>query len=429
MTKSTNPNATLYTPAETKTATPPILEIKNLVISFHVDGRIVPVVRNVSIDVPRGKTVALVGESGCGKTVTALSILRLLPQPPARIKGGTILFHDPATGGAAHPDLHVKENRFLTVAARFRRKTHRFLTGAARIFHHDPKADPIGTSSSPVDLLTLPDKDIRRLRGNRIAMIFQDPMSALHPTIVIGDQIAEAVQCHRRIPYREALSLAVDLLRRVGLPAPEFRARQFPHQLSGGMRQRVMIAMALACRPALLIADEPTTALDATVQRQIIDRLKSLQSETGMSLLLVTHDLGLVADFADFICVMYAGRIVEHGAAASVLTNPFHPYTQGLVQCSPSHLSRGRRLPAIPGSVPELSALPSGCEFHPRCALSIQRAKQSGREVIRIEDGDNGVRLRCCVEPYPGEPSGRPTLRVRSPDHHAACWEDATEQI
>ncbi len=362
-----------------------LLDVHNLEVSFFSRGRWVRVVDDVSLRVPRGRTVALVGESGCGKSATALSILRLIPSPPGRIAGGKILF-------ASHPGM------------------------APPI-----KGDATGGYPPPdvIDLLQLDDRALRRIRGNRIAMIFQEPMSALNPVYSVGEQIVEGIQLHQRVTGRAAWRAAVEMLRQVGIADPKRSSRAYPHELSGGMRQRVMIAMALACRPALLIADEPTTALDVTVQQQILDLLRSLQGQTGLSILLITHDLDVVAGFADEVYVMYAGRIVERGPVAEVLGQPLHPYTQGLLECTPRLPPRSGRLPVIGGSVPDPADFPSGCRFHPRCPLSVARA---GEDRAVKSDGKRVV-LRRCVEAYDEEPSGVPELRELRPAHFAACWE------
>ncbi len=333
-----------------------------------------PAVDGVSLSIPRGKTVALVGETGCGKSVTALSIMRLIPQPPGRIVGGRILFY-------------------------------------------------YSQSADAVDLLQLSDRRMRDIRGNRIAMIFQEPVVSLNPVYSVGEQIVEAIELHQPLRGRAAFSAAVEMLRKVGIPAPKQRAYDYPHQMSGGMCQRVMIAMALACRPSLLIADEPTSALDVTIQLQILALLRALQAETRMSILIITHDLGVVAEIADYVYVMYAGRIVEHAAVEDLFAFPLHPYTQGLLRCMPRLFERKDRLDVIPGSVPDPSRMPSGCRFHPRCRLSSAHARQTGRPGVGVESAVDDPVLRRCVEPYDGEPSGVPPLRELRPGHFVACWE------
>ncbi|HYD49785.1 MAG TPA: ABC transporter ATP-binding protein [Terriglobales bacterium] len=293
-----------------------LLQIEELRTSFATASGEAFAVDGISLQLDEGHTLGLVGESGCGKTATALSILRLLP-PAGRIAGGRILF-------------------------------------AGR------------------DLATLSVSELRAIRGDQIAMIFQEPMTALNPLFTIGNQIGEVLRLHRGASRAEARQQAIELLRRVEISEPENRVHSYPHQLSGGMRQRAMIAMALACRPKLLIADEPTTALDVTVQAQILDLLQQLQRETGMALLLVTHDLGIVAERADTVAVMYAGRIIESGPARAVLNLPLHPYTRGLLGSLPRVTAAGReRLQPIAGIVPEITRLPSGCRFRDRCPDAI----------------------------------------------------------
>ena len=291
----------------------PLLQVRGLTTRFRTDRGVVTAVDDVSFDVNAGETVAVVGESGSGKSVTALSILRLIPYPPGQIVAGEILF----------------EGR---------------------------------------DLVKMSDRDIRAIRGDRIAMIFQEPMSSLNPTLTVGMQIAEPVNLHRGKSWRDSLSDARDLLEMVRIPDATRRAGSYPHQFSGGMRQRAMIAMALACKPRLIIADEPTTALDVTVQAQILDLLKALTRETGAALMLITHDLGVVARYADRVMVMYGGRMVEQATATDLYSHPRHPYTRGLLASIPRLDSdTSRRLEPIPGSPPDLASLPPGCAFAPRC--------------------------------------------------------------
>jgi peptide/nickel transport system ATP-binding protein len=305
-----------------------ILDVKHLQTVFFTNSGLFRAVDDVSFHVRRGETLAIVGESGCGKSVSALSIMRLVPNPPGRIVGGTILLE--------------------------------------------------GT-----DLLTLDDAKMREIRGNRISMIFQEPMTSLNPVIRIGDQITEAVRLHRDLGAREAWDQAVEMLRLVRIPEPARRAQEYPHQLSGGMRQRAMIAMALACRPALLIADEPTTALDVTIQAQILALILDLQQEFGMGLILITHDLGVVAQTAQRVIVMYAGKKVEEADVETLFATPRHPYTRGLMASIPAVPATGgkraakenARLTEIPGTVPPLTHLPSGCAFAPRCAFAVERCR------------------------------------------------------
>ena len=291
-----------------------LLSVRGLATCFQTHGGTVRAVQDVSFDVRRGSTFAIVGESGCGKSVTALSIMRLIPTPPGRIAAGSI-----------------------TLKGR--------------------------------SLLDLPESEMRSIRGNEIAMIFQEPMTSLNPVFTVGDQIVEAIMLHQKMDRSDARKETVRLLARVGIPDPEARFVEYPHQMSGGMRQRVMIAMAISCKPALLIADEPTTALDVTIQAQILDLLDELQKQDGMSILLITHDLGVVAERADDTAVMYASRIVETGATEAVLAGPLHPYTQGLLRSRPQMGTAARRLAVIPGSVPDPREFPSGCKFHPRCPI------------------------------------------------------------
>jgi peptide/nickel transport system ATP-binding protein len=306
----------------------PVLSVRGLVTRFDASNGSVRPVDGVSFDVPAGTTVALVGESGSGKSVTALSILRLIASPPGSIEAGQILF-------------------------------------------------------CGQDLMTLTEREMRAIRGAKISIVFQEPMTSLNPVYSVGSQIVEVIRLHERTSRRDARRRAVELLGQVGIAAAETRADAYPHQLSGGMRQRVMIAMALACRPSLLIADEPTTALDVSVQAQVLELLQKLQNELAMSLLFITHDLGIVAELASEVVVMYAGRVVETGSVNKTFREPLHPYTRGLLASVPPQDSsrrgdRPRRLPTIEGVVPDLAALPRGCRFADRCAL--RRAKPLGYE-------------------------------------------------
>ena len=301
-----------------------VLDVKNLQTVFFTNSGLFRAVDDVSFHVRRGETLAIVGESGCGKSVTALSIMRLVPDPPGRVVGGSVMLE--------------------------------------------------GT-----DLLGLDEAEMRKVRGNRISMIFQEPMTSLNPVMRIGDQITEAVRLHRPISAKEAWKQAVDMLRLVRIPEPERRAQEYPHQLSGGMRQRAMIAMALACRPALLIADEPTTALDVTIQAQILALIVDLQTRLGTGLILITHDLGVVAQTAQRVIVMYAGRKVEEATVEALFENPRHPYTRGLMASMPAVIgldaNNDARLTEIPGMVPSLTNLPAGCAFAPRCRLAVERCR------------------------------------------------------
>lgn len=303
--------------------TDPVLQVKNLTTRFKTDRGIVTAVDNISFDVAAGETLAIVGESGSGKSVTSMSILRLIPTPPGLIEGGEILFEGK-------------------------------------------------------DLLTLSDTEMRAIRGDRIAMIFQDSMSSLNPSITIGKQVAEPINLHRNAPWSEAYSKARDLLTMVQIPDAENRLSAYPHQFSGGMRQRVMIAMALACEPKLIIADEPTTALDVTVQAQILDLLKDLTHAAKTSMILITHDMGVVARYADRVAVMYGGRIVESGPAQEIFSSPRHPYTKGLLASIPRiDGDTSQPLQAIDGFPPDLSALPVGCSFAPRCKFASTQCETS----------------------------------------------------
>lgn len=318
-----------------------ILQVRDLVTGFETDAGLVTAVDGVSFDVRKGKTLGIVGESGCGKSVTAFSIMRLLPQPMGKILGGSILF--------------------------------------------DGK-----------DLTQLDEKAMRDVRGDHISMIFQEPMSALNPVHRIGKQLSEVYRLHRpEMSKKDAWEASVEMLRKVGIPSPEIRVGEFPHQLSGGMRQRVVIAMALALKPALVIADEPTTALDVTIQAQILDLMKSLQEEMGMSTIMITHDLGVIAETCDDVVVMYAGRIAEKGSAEQIFRNPQHLYTRGLLDSIP-RLDRApkTRLPTIPGLVPSLREMPVGARFAPRSPhpeakayLQSEAYRTKRPDLVEIEPG------------------------------------------
>ncbi len=295
---------------------PSLVDIDNLKTYFYTDAGVVKAVDDVSLSIPRGKTLGLVGESGCGKSVTALSIIRLI-SPPGKIAGGQIAMH---AGGKTEV------------------------------------------------LSELPEHEMRKIRGARISMIFQEPMTSLNPVFTVGQQIGEAIRLHQKVGKHEARRRVIELLQIVRIPAAERRVDDYPHQMSGGMRQRVMIAMALSCRPQLLIADEPTTALDVTIQAQILDLLRRLQGELGMSILMITHDLGIVAEMADEVAVMYASKVVERAAVAELFANPLHPYTVGLFQSRPgAGKAKTERLSTIQGMVPSPLHFPSGCKFNPRC--------------------------------------------------------------
>lgn len=314
-----------------------LLEIENLTTGFMTEKGFVKATDNISLTIEKGKTLCLVGESGSGKSVTSLSIMRLIDYAGGAILEGKIKF-----GG---DDLASKEQ-----------------------------------------------EEMRKIRGNKIAMIFQDPMSALNPVFSVGDQIAESLILHQNKSEAEAWKEAVNLLRMVGIPAPEIRAKQYPHELSGGMCQRVVIAVALACNPELLIADEPTTALDVTVQAQILDLLRRLKEELGMSILLITHDMGVAAEMADRIAVMYAGAIVEEGTVDEIFANPSHPYTVGLLQSIPGFEgTRGKELYTIKGTIPGIGNLPGGCRFHPRCPHVMDKCRTQEPLDFKVGTDHNAV--------------------------------------
>jgi|CXWL01.1.fsa_nt_gi oligopeptide/dipeptide ABC transporter ATP-binding protein len=378
-----------------------LLEIQELCVETGSSDDRANVVDRVSLLIPRGKVVALVGESGCGKSITALSILRLLPKPAVRVIGGEINWYG--------DDAKFKVQRSKRVGNEATRQRGKGGTGQENSIHE-------GT-----DLLQLSDLEMRAMRGREIAMIFQEPMTALHPVFSVGEQIVEVLMLHRQFGRKEAWSVAADLFQQVGIAEPHRRVRDYPHQLSGGMRQRVLIAMALACQPQLLIADEPTTALDVTIQAQILGLLREIQAKTHMSILLITHDLGVVAQLADYVYVMYAGRIVEHAATDELFAHPMHPYTQGLFHCTPRLDDSSVRLDAIRGSVPDPAHFPTGCRFHPRCNLSARGASDTKRHTLTMTGG--ATVLKRCAEEFDGEPSGVPMLRESAPDHFVSCWE------
>lgn len=327
---------------------PPVLDIAGLKTVFRIGGRPIAAVQDLDLSIAPGETLALVGESGSGKSVTSLSIMGLLPRGIGRVEAGRITFR--------------------------------------------------GKSGAAQDLSRIDDESLRRIRGNDIAMVFQEPMTSLNPVYTVGEQIAEPMRIHLGRSHREAAVAAVSLLADVGIPDPERRARQYPHELSGGMRQRVTIAMALACDPVLLIADEPTTALDVTIQAQILALLQRLQRERGMGMLFVTHNLGVVAEIADRVAVMYAGRVVETGPVHDVFAHPRHPYTVGLMRSVPklgeaSALKRsGLALPTIAGSVPSLADLPAGCAFAPRCPHALPACRAA---VPALAAAGEGHASRC----------------------------------
>jgi len=315
-----------------------LLEVRGLQTHFASERGVVRAVDGVDLRLERGRTLGIVGESGCGKSVTALSIMGLVPQPPGRIAAGEVRFEGE-------------------------------------------------------DLLKAPVQRLRDLRGHQLSMIFQEPMTSLNPAFQAGDQIAEVILRHKNVNAGEAKDQAVEMLRKVRIPSPEARAREYPHQLSGGMRQRVMIAMALACNPKLLIADEPTTALDVTIQAQILELMRALREELGTAIILITHDLGVIAELADDVIVMYAGKVVERCAVPRLFAEPQHPYTIGLLGSIPRLDLEQERLSAIEGFVPDAAAMPEGCRFHPRCPFSIEKCRQE-----------------------------EPALAEIAPNHFAACW-------
>jgi oligopeptide/dipeptide ABC transporter ATP-binding protein len=315
-----------------------LLEVRGLKTYFYTDDGVVPAVDGVDFSLGKGETLGIVGESGCGKSVTSLSIMRLIPDPPGKIVDGEILFDGS-------------------------------------------------------NLLEKSEAEMRSIRGNDISMIFQEPMTSLNPVFTIGDQIMEAIILHQRLSKAEARERAIEMLRLVGIPVPERRIDEYPHQLSGGMRQRVMIAMALSCNPKLLIADEPTTALDVTIQAQILDLMRKLRDEFGTAIMLITHDLGVVAELAERVVVMYAGKIVEEADVVPLFGEPLHPYTVGLLGSIPKLTEQQERLQVIEGVVPNPAFMPKGCRFHPRC--------KEAREICKVEE---------------------PELMELSPGHHVACW-------
>ncbi len=329
-----------------------LLEVKNLKTGFKTDDGYFTAVDNISFQLEKGKTIGIVGESGCGKSVTSLSIMRLIPNPPGRIESGEILFEGK-------------------------------------------------------NLLKLTEEEMRKIRGNDIAMIFQEPMTSLNPVFTIGNQISEAIALHQKgLSRQQVRQKAIDMLKLVGIPEAEARVDEYPHQLSGGMRQRVMIAMALSCNPKLLIADEPTTALDVTIQAQILDLVRKLQREFNASMILITHDLGVVAETCDDVAVMYAGRIVEYGAVEDIFYRPKHRYTKGLLDSIP-HFETGHRrerLETIPGMVPSLLNLPKGCRFADRCTAVQDDCRHADPALLSF----GGKHIAACLHPVP-DAAGRPS--------------------
>jgi oligopeptide/dipeptide ABC transporter ATP-binding protein len=311
--------------------TEPILTVNNLTTHFQIGSNAFKVVEDISFSLHRGKTLALVGESGCGKSMTALSIMRILPTPPALSQVGEVIY----------------QGR---------------------------------------NLLTIPEKEMRRIRGARIAMIFQDPSTALNPVYTVGDQLLEVAGLHLNLYGDEAVSRVLKVLSEVGLSSPEKRLNEYPHQMSGGMKQRIMIAMALICEPDILIADEPTTALDVTIQAQVLDLIRDLQERKGMALLLITHDMGVVAEMADEVMIMYTAQVMEHGHVLQIFDHPTHPYTMGLFESRPVISEAQVILKPIKGTVPQLGHYPEGCRFHPRCPYVMEKCKRGAVPYFSIEN-------------------------------------------
>ncbi|AFD00588.1 putative oligopeptide/dipeptide ABC transporter, ATP-binding protein [Methanocella conradii HZ254] len=310
-----------------------LVSIRGLKTNFYTYAGVVKALDGIDLDIYKGETIGLVGETGCGKSVTALSIIRLIQWPPGRIDEGSIIFNGK-------------------------------------------------------DLLKLPEKEMRKIRGNKISMIFQEPMNSFNPVFTIGDQIAEVIMLHQKMDKKSAWKKAVEMLSFTSIPAPERVAKSYPHELSGGMLQRAMISMALACQPQLLIADEPTTALDVTIEAQILDLMKNLKSRTNASILMITHDLGIIAEMCDRVGVMYGGVIVELADVVAIFKKPLHPYTSGLINAIPSlSAEQKRRLETIPGNVPNLINPPTGCRFHPRCSKAMDICKKEKPGVYEVEDG------------------------------------------
>jgi oligopeptide/dipeptide ABC transporter ATP-binding protein len=320
-------------------ASQPLLDILNLKTYFYIRGGLLKAVDDVTLSIREGQTLGLVGESGCGKSVTASSVMGLVPIPPGQIAGGEILFEG-------------------------------------------------------MDLLKLPESKMRKIRGNKISMIFQEPMTSLNPVFTVGDQVGEVIRLHKKHSRNETREMVIEVFRQVGIPAPEARFKEYPHQMSGGMRQRVVIAMALACDPKLMIADEPTTALDVTIQAQILELMNKLKKETGASILFITHDLGVIAEMAQRVAVMYAGQLVEEADVETIFDNPKHPYTRGLLQSIPvlGTKKKQQRLRTISGVVPSLFTLPEGCLFNERCTETMARCEQVRPQIL---DLGNGHTVRC----------------------------------
>lgn len=338
---------------------PPVLKVRNLNTRFQIGPHSYPVAEQVSFDLHAGKTLAIVGESGCGKTVTALSLLRVLPEPPALHPEGEVIF----------------QGR---------------------------------------NLLALSEKEMSKIRGSSIAMIFQDPTNALNPVYTIGDQLLEVVQLHLQLYGDEANDRIIQALNEVGISHPEERLYDYPYQLSGGMKQRVMIAMALICEPAILIADEPTTALDVTIQAQVLDLMRHLQQKNGMSILLITHDMGIVAEIADEVAVMYASQIIEKGPVKDIFHHMAHPYTRALFKSRPAHASYKGKLEAIKGSVPPLTHYPKGCRFHPRCPFVMEKCKEGQVKEFHIDSHLH--RAKCWL--WDGTEESKEQMSTHFKQHH-----------
>lgn len=309
-----------------------LLNIKNLKTYFYTEDGVIKAVDDVSLSIREGETLGVVGESGCGKSITAMSILRLIPNPPGKIIDGEIIFDGE-------------------------------------------------------DLTKVSDAHIRKIRGNKISVIFQEPMTSLNPVFTIGDQIIEAIVIHQNMNQEQARKKAIEMLKLVGIPRAEEVVDAYPHELSGGMRQRAMIAMAMACNPKLLIADEPTTALDVTIQAQILDLMRDLKNKTNTSIMLITHDLGVVAEMADHVVVMYAGKVVEEANVLEIFKNPMHPYTVGLLESKPILNQDKERLNSIPGQVPNPLNMPEGCYFHPRCSKAMDICRKQQPTLCTVKDG------------------------------------------
>ncbi len=336
--RMTDKKSSLSVPRPPESGGGPLLEVQGLKTHFITRQSVRKAVDGVSFHVGHGRTLGIVGESGCGKSVTSLSILRLIPDPPGRIVDGRILFHGQ-------------------------------------------------------NLLDLTEKEMQKVRGNRISMIFQEPMTSLNPVFTIGSQVAEVFRIHKNLSRREAFDRAIEMLDQVNIPDAQKRAREYPHQMSGGMRQRVMIAIALACNPELLIADEPTTALDVTVQAQILELMKTLQARFNSSILMITHDLGVIAETSDDVAVMYAGQVVEQAVTRDLFNRALHPYTQGLMRSVPrvDWITQRQKIEPIPGVVPDPADFPSGCRFHPRCPYVTDQCRIESPELVPVQDS-HGVR-------------------------------------